>query len=335
MLFVRGLALPLAPRKSSSDADSSHRQRNPNRLIEHKRKRWLGWWLLQKCMPRHWQFALAALRFVRPCAHKILITLQEYHSALHSWNYWVQSNPSPLWLKLEKTLVHQYIVWIVTNLWVCASSLGKGTTIMFTDEKQRDLSQDLGCVTRCLYITVTVWLCSKLGWPTGTWLVILWGRTPPGVPSSLHVLWREVQVVWQLNFKSWGLKEMIRLLSGNIQEHTESQGLNGSKPRNQVLVQCFCNTDDMILIQKGKLSLLRDLVQKNPMGDSYLVCNQEWNARDEPKALMGRTKWCISFLWLSLPLTAMAYLLCLVTNYVKAFIFFLISKHLSNEKRGK
>lgn len=86
---------------------------------------------------------------------------------------------------------------------------------------------------------------------------------------------------------------------------------------------------------KRKLSLLRALLaQKNPMWDSYLVRNQEWNARDEPKALKARTKRCMCCLWLSLPLTAMACLLCLVRNYVKPFIFILISKHLRQcEKR--
>lgn len=86
--------------------------------------------------------------------------------------------------------------------------------------------------------------------------------------------------------------------------------------------------------KRKKASVLKDLlVQKTPMRDSYLVCNQEWNARDEPKALQGRTKQSISCLWLSLRLTAMACLLCFVRNYVKPFIF--ISKHLRQCERRK
>ena len=80
--------------------------------------------------------------------------------------------------------------------------------------------------------------------------------------------------------------------------------------------------------QRKAQSIERLSCPKNPMWDSYLLCNQERNARDEPKALKGRTKWCISCLWLSLPLTAMACLLCLVRNDVNSFIFILTSKHL-------
>lgn len=98
-----------------------------------------------------------------------------------------------------------------------------------------------------------------------------------------------------------------------------------------VIVHRQCDTDT-----KGKTQCIErpSCPKKTPMWDSYLVCNQEWNARDELKALKGRTKQCTSHLWLSLPLTATACLLCLVRNYVKPFIFILISKHLRHcEKR--
>lgn len=84
-------------------------------------------------------------------------------------------------------------------------------------------------------------------------------------------------------------------------------------------------------------SLLKDLLIKNkttknptPQKDkNYLVCNQEWNARDEPNwTLKGRTQWCISCLWLWLGLTATDFLLGLVRNYIEPLIFNLIYKHL-------
>lgn len=117
--------------------------------------------------------------------------------------------------------------------------------------------------------------------------LILPGQMPLGIPFSLHA-W-EGNPAASAAFQTFKYKRDDSPSEWlNIQEHTESPGLNRNKPENWVPVQCFCVQTTWFSHRKESSFYWETLLYNKPMWGSYLVCNQDWNARDEQKGFLWR-----------------------------------------------
>lgn len=200
---------------------------------------------------------------------------------------------------------------------MCPLSIG-GTVMWFyrleMEKWQIGSDADDQASKYCIVCVVAAWFHRDGEWhrPLGLFST---GKTPLGVPSSLHVLKGNPEEATD-TFQTFKLKiELNPLLSDLKSKSTQkAQDWIGASQKTESQSSGFVYRQHDSHTKRA-WSIERPHCTTNPreMAMKYVI-RREMLEVNKKTSLKRRTKWCLSCLWLSLPLTAMAKLLWPVRN---------------------